>query len=83
MLEKAKELASKEFSRLSGCEIKPEDCYIVWFSKTLQNWKALVYTNKLHLSSYHGDYAELTHNGDMDETYVDVYKKISNKAYKD
>ena len=83
MLERAKELASKEFSRLSGVEVKPEDCYVVWFSKTLQNWKALVSTNKLRSSSNQGDYAEVTHNGDMDETYVDGYKKISNKAYKD
>ena len=37
MLEKAKELASQEFSRLSGREIKAEDCFVVWFSKTLQN----------------------------------------------
>ena len=83
MLERAKELASKEFSRLSGVEVKPENCYVVWFSKTLQNWKALVSTNKLHSSSNQGDYAEVTHNGDMDETYVYFYKKISNKAYKD
>ena len=39
MLEKAKQLASQEFSRLSGREIKAEDCFVVWFSKTLQNWK--------------------------------------------
>ena len=83
MLERAKELASKEFSRSSGVEVKPENCYVVWFSKTLQNWKAFVSTNKLHSSSNQADYAEVTHNGDMDETYVDVYKKISNKAYKD
>ncbi|HEW9533055.1 TPA: DUF6275 family protein, partial [Streptococcus pneumoniae] len=47
MLEKAKQLASQEFSRLSGREIKAEDCFVVWFSKTLQNWKALVSTNAI------------------------------------
>ena len=42
MLDKARKLASEEFTRLSGREIKTKDCYVVWFSKTLQNWKALV-----------------------------------------
>lgn len=78
MLEKAKLLASKEFTRLSGSEIKAEDCYVVWFSKTLQNWKALVSTNKMQLA----DYAEVTHNGDKQETYVDVYTKVSNKVFR-
>lgn len=79
MLEKAKLLASQEFTRLSGREIKSEDCYVVWFSKTLQNWKALVGTNKMQLA----DYAEVTHNGDKQETYVDVYTKVSNRVIKD
>ncbi|HGP8884712.1 TPA: DUF6275 family protein, partial [Streptococcus pneumoniae] len=47
MLKKAKQLASQEFSRLAGREIKEEDCFVVWFSKTLQNWKALVSTNAI------------------------------------
>lgn len=79
MLEKAKKLASIEFSRLSGREIKPEDCFVVWFSKTLQNWKALVSTGAIVTA----DYAEVTHNGDKKETYVDVYTKVSNRAIKD
>ena len=83
MLEKAKELASQEFSRLSGCEIKTEDCFVVWFSKTLQNWKALVSTNRIKSGEKCGDYAEITHNGDKKETYVDVYAKVSNRAIKD
>ncbi|CAG5295323.1 gp37 [Streptococcus pneumoniae] len=83
MLEKAKQLASQEFSRLSGREIKAEDCFVVWFSKTLQNWKALVSTNKITSSETCGDYAEITHNGDKKETYVDVYAKVSNRAIKD
>ncbi|HGK9674464.1 TPA: DUF6275 family protein, partial [Streptococcus pneumoniae] len=28
-------------------------------------------------------YAEITHNGDKNETYVDVYAKVSNRAIKD
>lgn len=83
MLKKAKELASQEFSLLSGREIKPEDCFVVWFSKTLQNWKALVSTNRIKSDENCGDYAEITHNGDQKETYVDVYAKVSNRAIKD
>ena len=53
--------------------LSPENVYIVWFSKTLQNWKALVSTDVMD-----GMYYEITHNGDKDETYVDVYKKWEN-----
>ena len=83
MLEKAKQLASQEFQRLSGREIKVEDCFVVWFSKTLQNWKALVSTNAISSNEKCGDYAEVTHNGDKEETYVDVYAKVSNRVIKD
>ena len=83
MLEKAKQLASQEFSRLSDREIKAEDCFVVWFSKTLQNWKALVSTNAITSSEPCGNYAEITHNGDKNETYVDVYAKVSNRVIKD
>lgn len=54
-------------------DLSPENVYIVWFSKTLQNWKALVSTDVMD-----GMYYEITHNGDKDETYVDVYKKWEN-----
>ena len=54
-------------------EINVHDVYVVWFSKTLQNWKALVSTNVGD-----GMYYEITHNGDKNETYVDVYKKWEN-----
>lgn len=54
-------------------EISVNDVYVVWFSKTLQNWKALVSTNVGD-----GMYYEITHNGDKNETYVDVYKKWEN-----
>ena len=54
-------------------QITIDDVYIVWFSKTLQNWKALVSTTVSD-----GMYYEITHNGDKNETYVDVYKKWEN-----
>ena len=54
-------------------QITMNDVYVVWFSKTLQNWKALVSTTVSD-----GMYYEITHNGDKNETYVDVYKKWEN-----
>ena len=54
-------------------QITMNDVYVVWFSKTLQNWKALVSTTVSD-----GMYYELTYNGDKDEIYVDVYKKWEN-----
>jgi hypothetical protein len=52
--------------------------YVVWFSKTLQNWKALVATDL-------GDnrYYEVTHNGNKSETYLDAYTKIDNVVIPD
>ena len=43
----------------------------------LQNWKVLASTNITD-----GMYYEITHNGDKDETYVDVYKKWDNFTVK-
>ena len=53
--------------------ITEDDVFIVWFCKTLQNWKALVSTT---ISD--GMYYEITHNGDKNETYLDAYKKWEN-----
>lgn len=55
-----------------------DDVYIVWFSKTLQNWKALVSTN---ISD--GMYYEITYNGNKKETYLDAYKKWDNRCIPD
>lgn len=50
--------------------------YIVWFSKTLQNWKALVSTTLPDQMYY-----ELTYNGERSELYLDAYKKFENRLY--
>lgn len=57
--------------------IKPEEVYVVWFSKTLMNWKAC--TSSVYAD---GKYVEVTHNGHKNETYIDVYKKESNTCIK-
>ena len=51
------------------------DVYVVWYSKTLQNHKALLSTTLLD-----GMYYELTYNGDKKEVYFDAYKKFENKC---
>lgn len=55
-----------------------DEVYVVWFSKTLQNWKALVSTTLPD-----GMYYEVTHNGDKRETYIDAYKKFDNVCIPD
>ena len=55
-----------------------EDLYVVWFAKTLQNWKAQVSTDVED-----GLYWEVTYNGDKGETYVDLYRKYSNMVIPD
>jgi hypothetical protein len=53
--------------------IKEEDVYVVWYSKTLQNAKALLSTPLPD-----GMYYEVTLNGDKNEIYFDAYKKFHN-----
>lgn len=57
----------------SETTIPAAQLYVVWFCKTLQNWKALVSTDVVH-----GKYWEVTHNGNSHETYVDTYHKEYN-----
>ena len=82
MMNRAKQLVVDYFNAhvdvTDGKKLTIEDVFIVWFSKTLQNWKALVSTTVSD-----GMYYELTHNGDKGETYVDVYKKWDNKCIPD
>ena len=62
----------------NGKKLTIKDVFIVWFSKTLQNWKALVSTTVSD-----GMYYEITHNGDKGETYLDAYKKWDNQCIAD
>lgn len=82
MQEKAKQIVVDYFNSHVDVtdekkKITKDNVYVVWFCKTLQNWKALVSTNVSD-----GMYYEITHNGDKDETYVDVYKKWNNFTVK-
>ena len=81
MQEKAKQIVVDYFNKhvdvTGNKKITVADVFIVWFSKTLQNWKALVSTTVSD-----GMYYEITHNGNNDETYIDVYKKRENFTVK-
>lgn len=63
--------------KTDNMQITLDDVYVVWFSKTLQNFKALVSTT---ISD--GMYYEVTYNGDKKEIYLDAYKKWENKCIK-
>lgn len=56
-----------------GAFLSPDDVYVVWYCKTLQNHKALLSTPLPD-----GMYYEFTYNGDKDEAYLDVYGKHEN-----
>lgn len=58
-----------------GKQITSDDVYIVWYCKTLQNWKALAST-----TLFDGMYYELTVNGDKNDMYLDAYKKFENRT---
>ena len=77
MLKKAKQLVvnynNNRVEKTDDFEISEENVFIVWFCKTLQNWKALVSTTVSD-----GMYYEVTYNGDKQETYLDAYKKWEN-----
>ena len=53
-----------------------DDVYIVWFCKVLDNWKALISTDRINT----GLYFEVTYNGVDDEIYLDYYTKAYNRA---
>ena len=82
MQEKAKQIVFNYFKanmdKTDNINFTLDNIYIVWFCKTLQNWKALAST-----TIPDGMYYEVTHNGDTNETYVDVYKKWENFTVKE
>ena len=82
MLKRAKELVvnyyNERVEKTDNAKITTDDVFVVWFCKTLQNWKALVSTTVSD-----GMYYEITHNGDKGETYLDAYKKWENVCIPD
>lgn len=56
-----------------GEDYKIQDFHIVWFSKTLQNFKCTICDLKPNQRYY-----ECTYNGDKKQLYVDIYNKEHN-----
>lgn len=52
-----------------------DNFYVVWKSKTLQNWKCLV-----SIDIINGFYWKITYNGNKNEAYVDRYYKTKSKV---
>ena len=73
--ETVRDYANEHFDKTDKMQITVDDVYVVWFCKTLQNWKALASTTVPD-----GMYYELTYNGDKDEMYLDAYKKFENRC---
>lgn len=55
--------------------ITQDNVFIVWFCKTVQNWKAMVSTDV-----HDGMYYEVTYDGDARRIYLDAYKKWQKKV---
>ena len=68
-----RDYVNTKFGLENGFVITNDSVYIVWFCKTLQNFKALVSTD-----IEDGMYYEVTYNGDKKELYLDAYKKQEN-----
>ncbi|MFR9276589.1 MAG: DUF6275 family protein [Peptoniphilus senegalensis] len=58
---------------LNFTNVQIEDIFVVWSCKTLQNSKALL--SAKHKGAF---YYEFTYNGDKEEVYMDIYKKVAN-----
>ena len=68
---------NEHLDKSDGKKIGTEDVFVVWYCKTLQNWKALAST-----TLFDGMYYEITINGDKQKLYLDAYKKFENRAIK-
>lgn len=69
---------NEHIDKTDNVQITLDNVFIVWFCKTLQNWKALVSTTLPD-----GMYYEVTYNGDKKEAYLDAYKKFENRCIKE
>lgn len=80
LLKKAKSVATQAYNSQSpaSTQITENEMFIIWFSKTLRNWKAVVST-----SEHPGLLIEVTYNGDKRETYADTYFKMNNVVIPD
>lgn len=78
-----KEMTDEKFIKFSKAAVKKnypnmddEAIHLVWFSKSLKNFKGLFVTDAMDSKIY-----EVTYNGEKNEIYLDIYEKKSNKVY--
>lgn len=79
-MDKAKQIVINYVNLHRNILYKPitkDDVYIVWFCKTLQNFKVLLSTTLPD-----GMYYEVTFDGDKNKYYLDAYKKWKNISIK-
>lgn len=66
----------REAAGLKPIKFAEDEVLLVYFTKTLKNWKAIVITTLPDQRMY-----EVTQNGEKNETYVDVYDKAGQFVY--
>ena len=71
-IERAKENII-EFFKDNHIKCTPDDIFIVWSCKTLQNRKAIM---AVRFQDHH--LFEVTWNGDKSQMYIDTYDKVEN-----
>jgi hypothetical protein len=76
-IERAKAMVVKNYNDhrdvVKSPELTSDMIHIVWYSKILGNWKAIIGSNVVR-----GILWEVTYNGHKEEFYMDVYKKLNN-----
>lgn len=75
--ESVRDYVNEHLDKSDNVQITEDNVYLVWYCKSLQNWKALAST-----TLFDGMYYELTLNGDKNEMYLDAYKKFENRTIK-
>ena len=69
----AKQELAKKLNEIYDEDFVPKDISMVWFGYILGNRKGLFIDNGAN-----NRYYEVTHNGENDEMYIDVYMKVRN-----
>lgn len=77
MMTKAKRLVKEYYNsrveNIDKAKLTEDEIFVVWFSETSPNWKALVSTTVSDDMYY-----EVTYDFDKKRTYIDTYKKWEN-----
>lgn len=71
--QRATDKLRQHLTRTLGPNVRPFTIYVIWFAKTLQNWKAILGTTLDDCMIY-----ELTYDGNKRQTYLDSYHKNEN-----